>query len=110
MERRKLFRFEQDAENGCWYNKSSNYHCTDPDLKQHPMPEEPDVYKGIYSSACGTLEELLWWIPKAVAKRLVAQGCVFVVYESEDYFSREHGEICFNKTTVISRTVIQVKL
>lgn len=45
-----------------------------------------------------------------VAKRLVAQGCVFAVYESEDYFEREHGEVCFNKTNYISREVIYVNL
>lgn len=107
---RVLFRFEQDEHNGCWYNNDSKYHCSDPDLKKHPMPSEPDIYKGIYSSACGTLEELLWWIPPEVAKRLVAQGCKFVKYTSDDYFERDHGEICFNKLTFIKREVLEVAL
>ena len=110
MKIRKLFRFEKDQKNGCWYNENAQYHCTDTDLRNHPMPSEPQIYKGIYSSSCETLEELLWRIPKNVAKRLVEKGYVFAVYESDDYFSREHGEICFNKQTAISRKVIHIDL
>lgn len=106
----KIYRFEKDENNGCWYNSKSQFHCWDKDLIKHPMPSEPDIYKGVYSSGCHTLEELLWWIPKKVAKRLVALGCVFTEYESEDYFEREHGEVCFNKTNYISRRVINVRL
>lgn len=106
----KIYRFEQDEHNGCWYNKDAKFHCSDKDLIKHPMPSEPDVYKGIYSSGCHTLKELLWWIPPLVAKRLVALGCKFVIYESEDYFEREHGEVCFNKTNYLSRKEITVEL
>ena len=106
----KIYRFEQDENNGCWYDKNANFHCFDRDLIKHPMPQEDHIYKGVYSSGCHTLEELLWWIPPVVAKRLINQGCVFAVYESEDYFEREHGEVCFNKTNYISREVIYVNL
>lgn len=106
----KIYRFEKDKENGCWYDKNARFHCWDKDLIKHPMPSEPNIYKNTYSSGCHTLEELLWWIPKKVAKRLVSKGCVFAVYESEDYFEREHGEVCFNKKTYTSREVICVNL
>ena len=110
MEVMLIYRFEQDKDNGCWYNKDAKFHCSDPDLIKHPMPKEDHIYKGKYSSGCHTLEELLWWIPAEVAKRLVAKGCKFTLYESNDYFEREHGEVCFNKTNYISRTEIHVDL
>lgn len=92
----KLYRIEKNAVDGCWYNKNGKYHCSDPILIAHEMPSEPNIYKGIYKSACATLEDLFWWVSKELAKR---NGYILAEYESEDYFYREHGEICFNKLT-----------
>lgn len=91
-----LYRIEIDAENGCWYNKNSKYHCSNPLLIEHDMPSEPEIYKGIYKSACATMEDLFWWISKEIA---IKNNYVLAKYETEDYFVREHGEICFNKLT-----------
>ena len=102
MNIKKLFRLEIDAENGCWYNKNGEYHCSEPSLISHDMPSEPNVYKGIYKSACATLEDLFWWVDKELAKK---NKYVLAEYESEDYFEREHGEICFNKLTAKRRVI-----
>lgn len=94
----KLYRIEKNAEDGCWYNRNGEYSCEEPVLINHPMPREPHIYKNIYKSACSTLKDLFWWVKKEIAIR---NGYVLAVYETDDYFYREHGEICFNKLTAI---------
>ena len=102
----KVYRIEKDEENGIWYNKNCEFELADYGLNHLPMPKEENVYKGIYRSSCPTVDDLLYWIPKDVQERLKAKGYKLVEYETEDYFEREHKEICFNKTNYIYRKVL----
>lgn len=97
-----LYRIEKNENDGCWYNGNQQFSCEDETLIKHPMPSEPNIYRGIYKSACATMEDLFWWVSKEVA---VKNGYVLAKYESNDYFFREHGEICFNKLKA-KRTVM----
>ena len=103
----KLYRIEKDAENGVWYDRNGNFCLADESLAFLPMPSEPSVYKGIYKSSCASVEELLYWLPEHVQERLKAMGYKLVEYESDDYFSRDHGEVCFNKLTAKRRVLGQ---
>ena len=100
----KLYRIEQNEKDGIFYTRNQEYKLADPGLTHIPMPYEPNIYKQIYSSSCSTIKDLLYWIPKIVQEILKSRGYKLVVYESNDYFEREHGEFCFNKTNYISRT------
>ena len=73
------------------------------------MPYEPDVYKGIYKSACKNGADLTYWIPEEAAKEMEAQGYICTRYLSTDYFFRDHGEICFNKTNYLKREVVSLE-
>ena len=102
-----LYRFEHtDPKKGAWYNVNGNYCCSNPILKKLDMPYEPDVYRGIYKSACRNLEDLSYWIPKDAAEEMVAEGYVFTKYLTADYFERDHGEVCFNKTNYIRKEAV----
>lgn len=104
-----LYRFEHiDPTKGAWYNKNGNYCCTHPILKQLDMPYEPDVYKGIYKSACKDGKDLTYWIPEEAAKEMLAQGYICTKYLSTDYFFRDHGEVCFNKTNYLRKEVVSL--
>jgi len=102
-----LYRIELDEQNGLWYDKNAHFFCKDKDLIKLPMPEEKSIYKGVYKSACANLQDILYWIPLKAQKRLKKAGYKLVKYETNDYFYREHGEVCFNKTNYISRIIIE---
>ena len=105
-----VYRFEHsDPTKGAWYNKNGNYCCTHPVLKQLDMPYEPDVYQGIYRSACKNSEDLSYWIPEKVAEEMLEQGYVASKYLTDDYFERNHGEICFNKNNYLKKEIVTLK-
>ena len=95
-----VYRFEHtDPTKGAWYNINGNFCCTHPTLKKLDMPYEPDVYQGIYRSACKNTSDMTYWIPREAAEDMLSQGYIATKYLTDDYFERPHGEICFNKTT-----------
>ena len=102
-----VYRFEHtDPKRGAWYNKDGEFCCSHPVLKQLAMPSEPDVYKGIYRSGCVNGKDLTYWIPKEVAEEMLADGYITTKYLTDDYFEREHGEVCFNKTNYLKKEIV----
>lgn len=105
-----VYRFEHtDPTKGAWYNINGNFCCTHPVLKKLDMPYEPDVYQGIYRSACKNGEDLKYWIPRDAAEDMLAQGYIATKYLTDDYFERAHGEICFNKNNYLKKEVVTLQ-
>ena len=105
-----LYRFEHtDPKKGAWYDLNGNYCCTNPLLKQIDMPYEPDIYKGVYRSACKSGKDLAYWIPLEAARQMQNEGYIFTRYLSDDYFERSHGEVCFNKKTYLKKEVVSIE-
>ena len=98
-----VYRIELNKDDGIWYDKNQNFKLADYGLNHIPMPKENEIYKTIYKSSCASIENLLYWIPKDIQDRLKQKGYKLVEYETKDYFEREHGEVCFNKTNYIYR-------
>lgn len=104
-----IYRFEHpDPKRGLWYNASAVFACSNKTLKQMDMPYEPDVYKGIYKSACDNPKDLTYWVSEETAKELIQDGFQCVKYLSDDYFMRDHGEICFNKTNYYKKEIVSL--
>ena len=102
-----VYRFEHtDPTKGAWYNANGNFCCTHPTLKKLAMPYEPDVYQGIYRSACKNATDMTYWIPREAAEDMLSQGYIATKYLTDDYFERAHGEICFNKTNYIKKEIV----
>ena len=109
LEPKWVYRFEHtDPTKGAWYNKNGVYCCSHPVLKQLDMPYEPDIYKGIYRSACENGKDLTYWIPKEAAIDMINNGYQAAKYLTNDYFLRDHGEICFNKTNYLKKEVVNL--
>ena len=102
-----VYRFEHtDPTKGIWYNVNGNFCCTHPVLKKLDMPYEPDVYQGIYKSSCKNAADMVYWVPREVAEDMLSQGYIATKYLTDDYFERDHGEICFNKTNYIKKEIV----
>lgn len=109
LEPKWVYRFEHtDPNKGAWYNKNGVYCCSHPTLKKLDMPYEPDVYKGIYRSACENGSDLGYWIPREAAIDMLNKGYQATKYLTTDYFFRTHGEICFNKTNYLKKEVVNL--
>ena len=109
MKKIRLYRIENtDSSKWVWYNPEWKFDCTVKELECHPMPYEPDVYKWIYKSSVRTSKDLTYRVPKKVAQKLIKDWFIFCRYLSDDYFFREHGEICFNKTNYYKKEILDL--
>lgn len=109
MRKLRLYRFDhEDSSKWIWYNSEWKYNCVTDELKSHPMPYEPEVYKWIYRSSVKNGKDMAFWVTREVAEKMLKNWFVFCRYLSDDYFYRDHGEICFNKTNYYKREVLSL--
>lgn len=102
MRKRKIYRFEQNENNGCWYNKDGSFNnLYGTTCENVPMPR--DSRNKNYRAGCFSLDDLYkWGTPESLKK----MGARVIVVLSNDYQLLPRGEVIYNETNIIYKKVI----
>lgn len=103
MRARKIYRFEQNEENGCWYNQNGSFNnLYGKTVDNVPMPRDNRPKE--YRAGCFSLEDLYKWGSPDGLKKM---GAKVVVVLSKDYKILPRGEVIYNETNVAYKRVIK---
>ena len=98
-----IYRFEQNDDNGCWYNQDTSFNNLYGKLVTNvPMPRDNRDKK--YRAGCFSLQDLYMWGDIKALKKMKAR---VVKVLSSDYIILPKGEVIYNSTNVISKTIIK---
>lgn len=97
-----IYRFEQNAVNGCWYNADGTFNnLYGTTVENVPMPR--DNRNKNYRAGCFSLEDLYkWGTPESLKK----MGARVIVVLSTDYIMLPFGEVIYNEENVLYKKVI----
>lgn len=99
---RRIYRFEQDDKNGCWYNHDQSFNNKyGKEVEEVPMPR--DERDPSYRAGCFSLKDLYTW---GTVEALKKMGARVVVVLSNDYIILPRGEVIYNAETVKYKKVL----
>ena len=97
-----IYRFEQNATNGCWYNADGTFNnLYGKKVENIPMPRDNRPKE--YRAGCFSYEDLCKWVSEESAKKLGGRSIVVL---STDYKILPFGEVIYNEENVLYKKVL----
>ena len=102
MQSRIIYRFEQNENNGCWYNQDGSFNnLYGQTCENVPMPldDRPKEYR----AGCFSLKDLFTWGSEENLKKMKAR---VIEVLSNDYICLPKGEVIYNETNILYKKIL----